>query len=201
MRGVVGRILTDRFWQVGISTGSRVDFYARVGGSKSSIEGLASSIRAALRTVRETGYRLLFCMSLLGNDLYGYDELPGPLSKALFEESCSLSTHQTSMLVDMIHPVIANCPADRRNSFLPPIMSALFAQLDRKVSTEWERIEERNMAASADDSLVEEMRDESILRQLTFTSVTMVVGLLDPNRTSQPCRLPFREGSNTNHPL
>src|SRR5438876_735111 len=30
MRSIVGRVLTDRFWQAGISEGSKDDFYMRV---------------------------------------------------------------------------------------------------------------------------------------------------------------------------
>ena len=185
MKGIVRRILTDRFWQVGISTGSRDEFYAKVGGTRTTVEGFASSIRATLRAVRETGYRLLYYMSLLGEQFYSYEELPGPLAHALFTDACTLSTHQMAILVEMIRPIIDQCPVPCRTHFLPPILAALFEQLDRKASSEWERIETRTKAASEDDNLADEMRDESILRQLTFTSVMMVVGLLDPQKTSK----------------
>lgn len=179
------RILTDRFWQVGISAGSRDDFYAKVGGTKTTLEGFASSIRATMRAVRETGYRILYYMSLLGKHFYGYKELPEPLSRALFSGACALSTHQMAVLVEMIRPLIDNCPAGLRGHFLPPILAALFQQLDRKASTEWDRMDQRLETASEDDNLADEMRDESILRQLTFTSVMVVVGLLDPAKASE----------------
>ena len=185
MRDVVRRILTDRFWQVGISQGSRDEFYASVGDTKTTLEGFASSIRATVRTVRETGYRLLYYMSLLGEHFYSFAELPAPLAQALFADACALSPHQMAILVDMIRPIIDNCPEKSRSHFLPPILSALFEQLDRKASLEWERIEERNKAASEDDDLTNEMKDESILRQLTMASVMLVVGLLEPARPSK----------------
>lgn len=179
MAPVVRRMFTDRFWQVGISQGSRDDFYAQIGGTKSTMEGFASSIRATTRTIRETGYRLLFYMSLLGDRLYSFPDLPEPLSQALFANACILSPHQMSILVDMVRPIIDNCPQDQQAHFLPPILSALFEQVDRKAIAEWERIEERNRAAAQDDDLTTEMKDESILRQLTMASVWLVVGLLD----------------------
>ena len=185
MKDIVSRVLTDRFWQVGISSGSRDEFYAKVGGTRTTVEGFASSVRATLRAVRETGYRLLYYMSLLGEQFYSYEELPVPLSRALFTDACSLSTHQMAILVEMIRPIIDQCPVACRNHFLPPILAALFEQLDRKAGSEWERIETRTRAASEDDNLADEMRDESILRQLTFASVMMVVGLLDPQKTSK----------------
>ena len=185
MKDLVRRVLTDRFWQVGISTGSRDEFYAKVGGTRTTVEGFASSVRATLRAVRETGYRLLYYMSLLGENFYSYEELPVPLARALFTDACALSTHQMAILVEMIRPVIDQCPIACRNHFLPPILAALFEQLDRKASSEWNRIETRTRAASEDDNLADEMRDESILRQLTFTSVMMVVGLLDPQKPSK----------------
>jgi len=182
MQDVVGRILTDRFWQVGISQGSRDDFYAKVGDTKTTMEGFASSIRGTVRSVRETGYRLLYYMSLLGEHFYSFEELPVPLSQALFKDACALSPHQMAILVDMIRPIIDNCPEKSRSHFLPPILSALFEQLDHKASSEWERIEERSKAAAEDDDLTNEMKDESILRQLTMASVMLVVGLLEPAR-------------------
>ena len=185
MASVVRRIFTDRFWQVGISQGSRDDFYAQIGGTKSTMEGFASSIRATTRTLRETGYRLLFYMSLLGDRLYSFPDLPEPMAQALFANAGILSPHQMSILVDMVKPIIDNCPHDHQAHFLPPILSALFEQVDRKAMAEWERIEERNRAAAQDDDLTTEMKDESILRQLTMASVWLVVGLLDQPKSGK----------------
>ncbi|KAI4213439.1 MAG: hypothetical protein LQ351_003939 [Letrouitia transgressa] len=186
MKGVVKRILTDRFWQVGISIGSRDEFYAKVGRTKLTLEGLASSIRSTLRAVRETGYQLLEYLSLLDESFYGFKELPKPLSHALFSDANALSTHQMVILVDRLKVVVENCPVSCRSHFLPPIVATLFEQLDRKASSEWDSIEERNKATAGADGLDEEMRDESILRQLTYTSVTLVVNLLDPAKPNRP---------------
>lgn len=196
MSGIVRRILTDRFWQVGISTGSRDEFYARVGDTKNTVEGLASSIRATVRAVRETGYKLLCYMSLLGEHFYSYKELPGPLSQALFTDAYALSTHQMAVMVETIRPVIENCPVASRSHFLPPILAALFGELDSKASVEWEKIEHRTREEAAGRvSLDEEMRDESILRQMTYSSVMLVVGLLDPHRPSESRRCRASENS------
>jgi len=185
MHEIVRRIFTDRFWQVGISQGSRDEFYAEVGGTKTTLEGFASSIRATVRTIRETGYRLLLCMSALGEHFYSFPELSGPLSRALFTDVCALSLHQISVLVETVRPLIEKCPKNSRAHFLPPIVDALFEQVDRKASAEWERIEERNRAATEEDDLVTEMKDESVLRQMTMAAVTLVVGLLEPTKPSQ----------------
>lgn len=186
MSGVVRRILTDRFWQVGISTGSRDEFYARVGDTKNTMEGLASSVRATVRAVRETGYKLLCYLSLLGDCFYSYKDLPGPLSQALFTDAYALSTHQMAVMMETIRPVIENCPVASRSHFLPPMLAALFEELDRKASVEWDKIEQRTREEVAGRvSLDEEMRDESILRQMTYSSVMLVVSLLDPHRPSK----------------
>lgn len=182
MSSVVRQIFTDRFWQVGISQGSRDDFYASIGGTKTSLEGFASSIRAALRLIRETGYRLLFYLSLLGTQLYGQQDLPQPLAEALFADACALSPHQMALLIDTMRPIVENCPKECRHHFLPPMLSAMFEQVDRKAHAEWQRIEQRKSAATEDDDLAAEMKDESVLRQLTLSAVTLVVGLLEPER-------------------
>jgi exportin-5 len=63
----------------------------------------------------------------------------------------------------------------------------LFEQVDRKASFEWERIEEKSRSATEDDDLTNEMKDESILRQLTMAAVNVVVGLLEPSKNSMSC--------------
>ena len=189
LRTIVHRFLTDRFWQVGISSGSRDEFYARVGETKTSLEGLASTVRATMRAIRESGYRILYYMSLFQEQFYSFEDLPGPLARALFSDACALSTHQMSVLVDSIRPIIESCPAKFRAHFLPPLISGLFEQLDRKAGAEWDRIEHKTSSASDDDNLSDEMRDESILRQLTFTSVMLVVSILDPHKPRKSAQL------------
>lgn len=197
MKGIVRRILTDRFWQVGISPGSRDDFYAQVGETKTTLEGLASSVRGSIRVVRETSYRILYYLSLLGEPFYNFEGLPEPLARALFTNACVMSTHQLAVLVETIRPIIENCPPGARDHFLPPILIGLFEQLDQKAGGEWDRLEAKTRAASADDNLSEEMRDESVLRQLTYTSVTLIVGLLDPNKPGKQGWKTRRSGSQT----
>ncbi|KAL4949177.1 armadillo-type protein [Aspergillus filifer] len=181
MRSVVKRILTDRFWQAGISPGSRDDFYAKITASQSSLEGFASSVRGKIRAVRESCYSMLFSMSRLREHFYGFAELPGPLSQALFKDSPHLSSHQFSVLLNIARCLIDDCPVRFRSQFLPPMLSTLFANIDRKVTSEWESIEQRK-AGLEDGDLADEMKSESILRQLTYSAVIMVASLLDPQR-------------------
>ncbi|BCS22295.1 karyopherin MSN5 [Aspergillus puulaauensis] len=181
MRGIVERILTDRFWQAGISTGSRDDFYAKITASRVSLEGFASSVRGKIRAVRESCYSMLFSMSRLREHFYGFAELPGPLSQALFKDSPYLSSHQFSVLLNISRCLIDDCPVRFRSQFLPPMLSTLFTNIDRKVTSEWEIIEQRK-AGLGDGDLADEMKSESILRQLTYSTVIMVASLLDPQR-------------------
>ncbi|KAI9376280.1 armadillo-type protein [Aspergillus egyptiacus] len=181
MRGIVERILTDRFWQAGISSGSRDEFYAKIAASRSSLEGFASSVRGKIRAVRESSYSMLFSMSRLREHFYGFAELPGPLSEALYKDSPHLSSHQFSVLLNISRCLIDDCPVRFRSQFLPPMLSTLFLNIDRKVTSEWDIIEQRK-AGLGDSDLADEMKSESILRQLTYSAVIMVASLLDPQR-------------------
>ncbi|KAI1959374.1 karyopherin [Ophidiomyces ophidiicola] len=181
MRPIVGRILTDRFWQAGISSGSREEFYQKIAISKSTLEGFSSSVRGKVRQVREACYSILFSMSRLQEHFYGFHELAIPLSQALYTDSTSLSSHQFSVLSNISRCLIDDCPPQSRGHFLPPMMSNLFTQLDKKITAEWDIIERRR-TGTVDDDLTEEMKDESILRQLTYSAVIMVASLLDPNK-------------------
>lgn len=181
MKSVVERILTDRFWQAGISSGSRDDFYARITASKATMEGFASSVRGKIRAVRESCYSMLFSMSRMRDQFYGYSELPGPLSQALFKDAEHLSSHQYSVLLNISRCLIDDCPVQYRAQFLPPMLSTLFRSLDRKITTEWETIEQRKNGLG-DGDLADEMKSESVLRQLTYSAVIMVASLFDPQR-------------------
>lgn len=183
---MIKKILTDRFWQAGISTGSRDEFYENVSKTKTTMEGLASSIRGAIRMVRESCYSILWCMSRLDTHFYGLEELPGPLAMALFADAHALSSHQMSILLNMTRYIIDDCPVAYREHFLTPLLASLFTQVDLKVSGEWNELIERGQVShGGEDQLAEEMKEESILRQLTYTAVLIVAGLLDPQRPTE----------------
>lgn len=186
-RSVVGRVLSDRFWQAGISEGSKDDFYARVMDKKNTMEGLASTIRGSVRFVRETAYAIIYCMSRLDMQFYGFEGLSAPLSKALFADSIWLSTHQQSNLLNLVRYLIDDCPVDYRDHFLPQLLSACFQQMDAKINGEWGKMEQQQtVAADGEAGLKEEMKAESILRQVTYTAVLMVADFLDPTKPNSP---------------
>ena len=185
MRHVVERVLSDRFWQAGISEGSKDDFYARVVDKKHTIEGLASSIRGSVRFVRETAYAIIYCMSRLEMRFYGFEGLSAPLSKALFSDSIWLSTHHQTNLLNLVRYLVDDCPVDYREQFLPQLLGACFQQMDAKIRGEWGKMEQQqNTAADGEAGLKEEMKAESILRQVTYTAVLMVADFLDPTKPS-----------------
>jgi exportin-5 len=185
MRSIVDTILTDRFWQAGISEGSKDDFYARVIEKKSTMEGLASTIRGAVRFVRESSYAIIYCMTRMDVQFYGFSELPGPLAHALMADSFALSPHQLINLLNLVRYLVDNCPVALRGHFLPPILAACCQQTDAKVNSEWNKIEQQQGVKTGGNALTEEMKSESILRQLTYNAVMMVADFLDPARTSK----------------
>lgn len=182
MLPIVSRILTDRFWQAGISEGSKDDFYARVQTTKSTMEGMASTIRGSVRTARDCGYNILYGLSRLDVHFYGFEELPGPLAHALFADAHCLSSHQLINLLTLVRHMVDDCPVEVRAHFVPPILATCFTQIDGKMTSEWERLGQKQQASTEDDNLTDEMKEESILRQLTYNSVMMVAGVLDPGR-------------------
>lgn len=183
---MVDRVLSDRFWQAGISEGSKDDFYARVMDKKNTIEGLASTIRGSVRFVREAAYAIIYCMSRLDMQFYGFIGLSAPLSTALFSDSIWLSTHQQSNLLNLVRYLVDDCPVDYREQFLPQLLAACFGQMDSKINGEWEKMDSQQTSISNGEAgLKEEMKAESILRQVTYTGVMMVADFLDPTKSSQ----------------
>lgn len=182
MRTILSRILVDRVWQSGISTESRDDFYTRVRNSKSSLEGLASAVRGAIRSVREVSYWILHCTSNLGDLFYSQTDLPVALARALYADAHTLSTHQLSALLKLSAALIDGCPPTLRGYFLPPLLASLFKQLDAKISAEWETIGQRNDQNADDEGLDQEMKAESVLRALTHSAVLLVSTLLGYQR-------------------
>ncbi|KAL2024810.1 hypothetical protein VTK56DRAFT_5631 [Thermocarpiscus australiensis] len=200
MQSVVGRVLSDRFWQAGISEGSKDEFYARVLGKKSTMEGLASTIRGSVRFVRETCYAIIYCMTRLDMQFYGFVELPGPLASALFADSFYLSSHQVINLLTLVRFLVDHCPLELRSHFLPPILATCFEQMDIKISSEWEKLGRQEAVQAAGEELTEEMKAESVLRQLTYSAVLMVADVLDPARTGSPSGAPDKSEDGTPSP-
>jgi len=190
MKSVVGRTLSDRFWQAGISEGSKDDFYARVIEKKTTVEGLGSTIRGSFRFVRDSCYALIYCLSRLDTQFYGFDALPEPLSRALLADAYYLSTHQQTNILNLVRYLVDDCPVERREMFLPPLLTTCFQQMDRKINSEWEKLSTIQTVTTDGDDLTEEMKAESILRQVTYTAVVMVADFLDPMKKSELA--PFR---------
>lgn len=184
MQSIVPRILTDRFWQAGISGGSKDDFFARVSGTKTTMEGLASSIRGTVRAVREAAYSVLFGLSRLDVHFYSVPGLPEPMAQALFKDAPYLSSNQLITLLGLAKCMVDECPPELRSYFIPPILSSCFRQIDGKITGAWEALAQRQQVESGEDQLNEEMKEESLLRQLTNTAVMIVASLFDPNRAN-----------------
>ncbi|KAI1082629.1 ARM repeat-containing protein [Whalleya microplaca] len=193
MRMIVGRVLTDRFWQAGISEGSKDEFYARVLEKKLTLEGLASTIRGSIRFVRESCYAIIYCMTRLDMQFYGFSELPGPLAHALLADSFNLSTHQLINVMNLVRYLVDNCPVPLRDHFLPPILAACCQQMDARIGAEWMKLEQQQAVQTGGEALTEEMKAESILRQLTHASIMMAADFLDPNRAN-PAVDPSNQG-------
>ncbi|XXH01122.1 phosphatidylinositol 4,5-bisphosphate-binding protein [Hypoxylon texense] len=188
MRTIVDRVLTDRFWQAGISEGSKDEFYARVLEKKHTLEGLASSIRGSIRFVRESCYAIIYVMSHMDKQFW-LGELPGPLAHALLADSFSLSAHQLINLLNLVRHLVHGCPVHVRDQFLPPLLAACCQQMDTRIDSEWTQLAQQQVVEAGGDTLTEEMKAESILRQLTHASVMMVAGFLDPARKNPKMRI------------
>lgn len=182
MRTILSHILVDRVWQSGISTETRDDFYERVRNSKDSLEGLASAVRGAVRGVREVSYWILHCMSALGDMFYTQEGLSQALSEALYKDAHTLSTHQWSALLKLSAALIDACPVHVREDFFPPMITALFKQLDIKLTTEWAEMEHRTDRTTEEEDLDQEMKAESVLRNLTHSAVMQVSSLFGYQR-------------------
>jgi exportin-5 len=124
-------------------------------------------------------------MSRLDTDFYGFSELPGPLAHALFADADCLSSHQLIALLNVVRLMVDDCPVELRDHFVPPILATCFAQMDAKCSSEWERLVQKQVTVTDSENLTDEMKEESILRQLTHTAVMMIGGFLDPARQSR----------------
>lgn len=186
MQQVIQRICTDRFWQAGISTESKDDFFARVSGSKHTYEGLASTVRGSVRQIRESAFQILMYLIKFKDSFYAIEDLPGPLSQALYGNAYHLSPHHFSVLLTTSTHIIDGCPVHLRRHFLPTLLSKLFSQIDRKLTDEWSLVYQRTMQAGPGDDLGDEMKTESILRQLTYSAIMLAYTLLDQRRIDGP---------------
>ena len=192
LQAVIKRTMQDRFWQSGISNESRDEFYKRISGSKNSYEGFASNVRGTVRNVREQGYHILYLSTRFEEQFYGLTDLAEPLAQALFDDAEHLATNHLNALINLTTGLVQRCPPHYRASFLPPVLTRLFVKLDLKISREWATISQVSQQTAEDDNLSEEMRKESVLRQLTYSTVSFVAFLFEHEKP------PPRQSSNGN---
>ncbi|KAK5132978.1 hypothetical protein LTR08_008341 [Meristemomyces frigidus] len=202
LQAVIRRTLQDRFWQSGISNETKEQFYARIGSSKASYEGFASVVRGTWRNIREQGYHVIYLMTKFDEQFYGLPELARPLAEALFEDAEFLSANHLHPIINLTTALVQRCPPHHRAGFLPPLLEALFRKMDGKISAEWEVIgaasEGGGGGAGAgvgeEGELGDEMRMESVLRQLTYSMVAFVPFLLEFDRVPA-----VQQGANGTH--
>lgn len=181
----IKRILRDRYWQSGISGGSMNDFHAQVKATKSTLEGFASSVRGRIRMNLENSYSILHTLGRLGSHFYGLQDLPHMLSRTLLTSTQPLSPHHFGQLLSMLPKLIEECPPENMNFFLTPVLAELMSQIDSKCTTEWNKVLARgigDLEQATNGDLSDEMRDESVLRQMTSRAVNMVTLWLDSQR-------------------
>ncbi|EMD00164.1 hypothetical protein BAUCODRAFT_367095 [Baudoinia panamericana UAMH 10762] len=180
LQAVMKRTLQDRFWQSGISNESKDEFYARISGSKTSYEGFASTVRSTMRIVRDQGYHIIFMLTKFEDDLYGIPNVAEGLADNLFSEVEALPANHLHPLIDLTIRLVMRCPGQYRTTVLPPLLKALLTRLDNKITSEWAAIDAAtNFDARDEDDLGNEMRAESILRQLAYSMVCFVQSLLE----------------------
>ena len=181
----IQRVLRDRYWQSGISEGSMNDFHLRVKSSKASLEGFASSVRGRIRNNLEQCYSIIHTLGRLGEQFYSLPEVPNVLADALLSTAGNLSPHHFSVMLLMLPKLIEECPPHLRQQFLTPILSQLLQQIDNKLVSEWQKIDQQKQIKHDEENLSDEMRDDSVLRQTTYKAVNMASAWLDPRREDQ----------------
>jgi exportin-5 len=181
-RPIIQRVLRDRYWQSGISSGSMGEFHSKVKATKSTLEGFASSVRGRIRNNLEQCYSILHTLARLGPVFYGFQQLPQLFAQFAIDSTGPLSPHHFSTVLQMLPKLIDECPPANRQHFLTPILSSLLVQMDTKLSHAWEKMGQRKQVKHDDEDLSDEMRDESVLRNTTQKAVNLVSLWLNPNR-------------------
>jgi len=181
---VVKRMLSDRFWQSGISNETKDDFAARISSTGNTYEGFASTFRGAPRQVRDSCYHILHGMTRFETEFYGLTGLAEPLSRALLLDAPHLATHHVQRLLSLVERIVQRCPPAQREEFLPPLLALCFSQLDTKLGAEWGLVKKAQAEDTENDVLSEEMKAESVVRSTTHTVVSFLSSLLDQSRST-----------------
>ena len=184
LQSVVKKMLSDRFWQSGISNETKDDFAARISSTGNTYEGFASTFRGAPRQVRDSCYHMLHGMTRFEEEFYGLPGLAEPLSRALLADAPHLACHHVQRLLSLVERIVNRCLPSRREEFLPPLIALCFTQLDTKLSAEWEVVKKARAEDTENDSLSEEMKAESVVRSTTHTTVSFLSSLLEQSLSS-----------------
>ena len=118
-------------------------------------------------------------MTKFEEQFYGLPNLAQSLADALFADAGALPANHLHPIINLSTGLVQRCPPHHRAQFLPPLLTQLFQKLDAKISSEWDTIGQANEQHAEENDLSDEMRMESVLRQLTYSMVSFVPFLLE----------------------
>lgn len=182
---VARKIMRDRYWQSGITDGSMAEFHNRIRSSKTSLEGFASTVRGRVRSNLEHTYSIIHTFGRLGEVFFSIPQAPQMIAEALINTSQAVRPHHFAVMLLMMPKLIDECPPAYRNQFLTPILAALLQQMDTKCVSEWQQLDQKKQSKDEDENLSDEMRDDSVLRQMIYKAVNMVAFWLHEKRDDQ----------------
>ncbi|BFZ56722.1 karyopherin [Savitreella phatthalungensis] len=192
VRLVVSQSVVERFWLHGVSSVTRDEFLEASSRGTNNVREVVHSTGHFLRKTREYCLVSLGTFSMLGEAFYSIEGLSDALFAALYGNTHGMSLHiWSSTVTSCLRHYVLNCPRECWDTVLP-ILEPFVNTASEKLRAEWAQLTDKPPQPSgAEDSLSDEMMEESLLRHLSYAVVKLISDvLISPVATQRSGNLP-----------
>lgn len=185
----------ERFWQQGVSIQSKETFIEENVKAALTLRDFADSVGHLIRYTREYAFLTIGSLSQLEDTLYEIPNIATMIWKAVAGDTVGITLHSWKHMINScLRSVVRNCPVKFVNVFMAELLPKAFYDIDQLLVKRWEKVYMNGLQLQGnedDETLLEEMMEEHMLRQLTATVVRFLMDVVSQYNSKQPTDTQF----------
>ncbi|KAG7191476.1 uncharacterized protein KQ657_003071 [Scheffersomyces spartinae] len=171
----------ERFWQQGVLIQSKETFIEENVKAALTLRDFADSVGHLIRYTREYAFLTIGSLSQLEDTLYEMPNIATMIWKAVAGDQVGITLHSWKHMINScLRSVVRNCPVKYVDVFMSELLPRVFIDLDNLLVSRWKKVYEDGLQLHGnedDETLSEEMMEEHMLRQLTATTVRLLMDI------------------------
>lgn len=172
----------ERFWQQGVSIQSKETFIEENVKAALTLRDFADSVGHLIRYTREYAFLTIGSLSQLEDTLYEIPNIASLIWKSVTGDNVGITLHSWKHMINScLRSVVRNCPVKFVDVFMLELLPLAFRDIDKLLVSRWEKVYVSGLQLLGnenDETLLEEMMEEHMLRQLTATVVRLLMDVV-----------------------